>query len=111
MCPKLPMRNKIITQNFYVHKLGFKYMGSDDFPHYLIVEKDHLQIHFFEFKTLNPKENYGQIYIRTDNIEDLYQFFIKNMVEIHPNRPFEIKSWQQKEFSILDTDLNLLTLG
>ena len=56
--PKLPMRNKAITRNYYENKLGFKYIGSDDYDHYLIVEKDKLQIHFFEFKELDPKENY-----------------------------------------------------
>jgi hypothetical protein len=63
------------------------------------------------FKTLNPKENYGQVYIRTINIEQLYQSFIDKRVEIHPNGHLEIKPWEQKEFSILDPDHNLLTFG
>ena len=109
--PKLPMRNKSITKNYYVDQLGFKYIGSDDFEQYLIVEKDMLQIHFFEFKTLDPKENYGQIYIRTDNIDELYQYFLNNKVEIHPNGHIEDKPWQQREFSLLDPDYNLLTFG
>lgn len=61
--PKIPMRDRTLTYNYYVEKLGFKYIGSDDFEQYLIIEKDGLQIHFFEFKNLDPKENYGQIYI------------------------------------------------
>lgn len=52
--PKLPMRSISITKDYYINKLGFKYIGSDEFPYYLIVEKDNLQIHFFEFKDLNP---------------------------------------------------------
>ncbi|MES2558953.1 MAG: VOC family protein [Bacteroidota bacterium] len=109
--PKLPMRDKTVTRNYYVDKLGFQYIGSDDFDHYLIVEKDNLQIHFFEFKTLDPKENYGQIYIRTDNIDELYQTVLKNKVDIHPNGHLENKPWQQREFSLLDPDNNLLTFG
>ena len=109
--PKLPMRNKAVTQNYYVNNLGFKYIGSDDYDHYLIVEKDDLQIHFFEFKALDPKENYGQIYIRTDNVDALYQSMLNNKVAIHPNGHLENKPWQQREFSLLDPDNNLLTFG
>ena len=109
--PKLPMRDKTVTRNYYVNKLGFQYIGSDEFEQYLIVEKDNLQIHFFEFKTLDPKENYGQIYIRTDNIDELYLYMLNNNVEIHPNGHLENKPWQQREFSLLDPDNNLLTFG
>jgi hypothetical protein len=70
-----------------------------------------LQIHFFEFKTLDPKENYGQIYIRTDNIDNLYQTLLDNKVNIHPNGHLENKPWGQREFSLLDPDNNLLTFG
>jgi hypothetical protein len=105
------MRNKAITRNYYVNNLGFKYIGSDDYDHYLIVEKDKLQIHFFEFKALDPKENYGQIYIRTDNVDALYQSMLNDKVAIHPNGHLENKPWQQREFSLLDPDNNLLTFG
>lgn len=109
--PKLPMRNKTVTRNYYVNLLGFTYIGSDDFEHYLIVEKDNLQIHFFEFKTLDPKENYGQVYIRTNKIDELYQTLLHNKVPIHPNGHLAYKPWQQREFSLLDPDHNLLTFG
>lgn len=109
--PKLPMRDKTITRNYYVDQLGFKYIGSDDHEYYLIVEKDNLQIHFFEFKTLDLQENYGQIYIRTDNVDELYKALLNNKVAIHPNGHIENKPWQQREFSLLDPDNNLLTFG
>lgn len=109
--PKLPMRNKNITREFYLNKLGFKEFGNSDFVGYLMVEKDNIQIHFFEFKELDPNENYGQVYIRVENIENLYQSFVESKIEIHPNGKLEIKPWGQKEFSILDPDNNLLTFG
>ena len=71
--PKLPMRNKKVTREFYTKQLGFKEFGSSDFDGYLMMEKDQIQIHFFEFKELDPNENYGQVYIRTDNIDNYYQ--------------------------------------
>ncbi|WP_236032922.1 bleomycin resistance protein [Algoriphagus pacificus] len=105
------MRNKKVTREFYSYRLGFKEFGHADFEGYLMMEKDQIQIHFFEFKELDPNENYGQVYIRTDNIEEFYKSLLEKQIEIHPNGKLEIKPWGQKEFSILDPDKNLLTFG
>ena len=107
--PKLPMRNKIETKNFYINQLGFKEIG--DYDYYLMLKKDNFEIHFFEFKELDIKENYGQIYLRTNNIEEFYEDLLNQNVPIHPNAPLQIKPWGQKEFSLLDPDCNLLTFG
>ena len=64
--PKLPMRDKAITRDFYINKLGFREFGNADYEGYLMVEKDNIEI---------------------------------------------VKPWQQKEFSLLDPDNNLLTFG
>lgn len=109
--PKLPMRDKNATKEYYLQKLGFNQVGTADYDGYLMVEKDAIQIHFFEFKDLDPKENYGQVYIRTNDIENLYQSLLDNKTRIHPNGALEIKPWGQKEFSLLDPDKNLLTFG
>jgi hypothetical protein len=109
--PKLPMRNKVSTRDYFINKLGFHEFGSADYDGYLMVEKDKIQIHFFEFKGLNPNTNYGQVYIRTNNIESLYKSFIEREISIHPNGNLETKPWGQKEFSLLDPDKNLLTFG
>lgn len=107
--PKLPLRNKSITKNYYINQLGFKEIG--DYEGYLILQKDNIEIHFFEYKELEPSTNYGQVYIRTNNIEDLYKSFIDNKIEIHPNGKMKTKPWGQKEFALLDPDNNLLTFG
>ena len=109
--PKLPMRNKAITRNFYLNQMGFQEFGQADFAGYLMVEKDGIQIHFFEFKDLNPAENYGQVYIRTDAIDSFYQTLLDSKTRIHPNGQLETKPWGQQEFSVLDPDNNLLTFG
>ena len=109
--PKLPMRNKAVTKDFYINKLGFQNAGSADYEGYLMVQKDDIEIHFFEFKEIDPKENYSGVYIRTDNIDSLYQSLLDNNVSIHPNGPLETKPWGQREFSLLDPDNNLLTFG
>lgn len=109
--PKLPMRDKTITLDFYINQLGFQTFGSADFEGYLMIKKDEIQIHFFEFKALDPKDNYGQVYIRTDDIDTFYHFLLARKVPIHPNGALEVKPWGQKEFSLLDPDNNLLTFG
>ena len=107
--PKLPMRDKAKTKDFYLNHLNFKEIN--DYGDYLIIEKDAIEIHFFEFKDLDPKENYGQIYIRTDDIDGFYSLLIKKKVDIHPNGHLQVKPWGQKEFALLDPDNNLLTFG
>ncbi len=109
--PKLPMRDKRITRAFYSNQLGFKVLGTVDYDGYLMMEKDQIQIHFFEFKALKPRKNYGQVYIRTNDIDAFYQFLLDKQTKIHPNGPLEVKPWGQKEFSVLDPDNNLLTFG
>lgn len=109
--PKLPMRSKEKTRNFYINKLEFKEFGNADYNGYLMLKRDNIELHFFEFTALVPEENYGQIYIRTEKIDKYYQFLLDNKVWIHPNGQLETKPWGQKEFSILDPDHNLLTFG
>jgi hypothetical protein len=109
--PKLPMRDKVITREYYINKLGFQEYGSEDYEGYLMVQKNAIQLHFFEFKALEPAENYGQVYIRTDDIKTLYQWLLDNKVPIHPNGHLQLKPWGQLEFSLLDPDTNLLTFG
>jgi hypothetical protein len=109
--PKLPMRNMLITTDYYINQLGFEKLGKEDYDGYLMIKKDQIEIHFFEFKKINPKENYGQVYIRVDNIDDFYQSLLKNKVSIHPSGPLEMKPWGIKEFALLDPDHNLLTFG
>lgn len=109
--PKLPMRSKEKTKTFYVDGLGFKPLGKHDYPGYLMLERDLIEIHFFEFATLNSKENYGQVYIRVKDIDAFYNDLLQKYINIHPNGNLEIKPWGQKEFSLLDPDSNLLTFG
>lgn len=107
--PKLPMRSKSATRHFYINQLGFQEIG--DYEGYLMIKKDKIEIHFFEFKELDPKENYGQVYIRTDSIDSLYQSLLDNKTSIHPNGQLGVRPWGQKEFALLDPDNNLLTFG
>lgn len=106
---KLPMRKKDRTLKYYVDSLHFDLRR--DYGDYLILKKDEIEIHFFLFENLNPNKNYGQIYVRTNDIEQLYRNLLERNVEIHPNAPLETKPWGQKEFALVDPDHNLITFG
>lgn len=107
--PKLPMRDLNQTKDYYLNALKFEELGNNG--DYLIVGKDNIEIHFFQFKELDPKENYGQVYIRTNDVDELYKKLLENKISIHPNGHIENKPWGQREFSLLDPDNNLLTFG
>jgi catechol 2,3-dioxygenase-like lactoylglutathione lyase family enzyme len=107
--PKLPMRNAAVTKKYYTDQLGF--VLSADYGNYLIFDKDEVEIHFFEFEDLDPLENYGQVYLRTNDIDGLYRSFLDRGVAIHPNAPLQTKPWGQREFALLDPDHNLLTFA
>ena len=109
--PKLPMRDKQRTREFYTTKLGFKQLGEVDYEGYLMVVKDNIEIHFFEFKELDPAVNYGQVYIRTDDIDDLHKMASEKKLPMPKLGGLQTKPWGQKEFSLLDPDSNLLTFG
>lgn len=107
--PKLPMRDLSQTKDYYLNALKFEELGN--YGDYLIVGKDNIEIHFFQFKELDPKENYAQVYIRTNYVDELYKKLLENKISIHPNGHLENKPWGQREFSLLDPDNNLLTFG
>lgn len=109
--PKLPMRNKAATKAYYINQLGFTDIGTTDYNGYLLLQKEGVEIHFFEFTELDPAENYGQVYVRTTNLEELYNELLNKQVGIHPAGHLHTKPWGQKEFSLLDPDNNLLTFG
>ena len=43
--PKIPMRDKAATKEFYINKLGFHQFGND-YDGYLMVQKENIQIQF-----------------------------------------------------------------
>ena len=107
--PKLPMRDPAATRAYYVDQLGF--MVEGEYENYLIVERDGVELHFFLYGDLDPRENYGQVYIRVNGINALHDAWSAQGVRIHPNGALSDKPWGQREFALLDPDHNLLTFG
>lgn len=109
LIPKLPMRHAAATRAYYVDRLGFTVTGA--YSHYLLLERDGLELHFFLSAELDPLTNDGQVYIRTKAIDALYHSLVERGVAIHPNGALSTKPWGQREFALLDPDHNLLTFG
>lgn len=108
--PKLPFIVKQSTIDFYVNQLGFKLIA--DYGDYIIVNMANVELHFFSFKELVPKESNFMIYFRIDiEIEKYYKEIQDLGVKIHPNGALENKPWHQNEFSIIDPNGTLLTFG
>lgn len=105
------MTDKAKTLEFYVDQLGFTELGRPGYDEYLMVEKDGIEIHFFLFKELIAGENYGQVYIRSNDIEADYEAMKATPAGIHPNGALQTRPWGQREFHMLDPDHNLLTFG
>lgn len=45
--PKLPMRNKAVTAEYYIGNLGFQPIGDSDFEGYLMLKKRSDRVTFF----------------------------------------------------------------
>ena len=107
--PKLPFINKEETLLYFTEKLGFSMVS--DYGDYCILKINSEEIHFFEYKNLDPKKSDFMIYLRIEKIDEFYKNLQTKNVEIHPNGKLETKPWNQKEFSLLDPNGTLLTFG
>lgn len=102
--PKLASLDIERSLAFY-ERLGFKRSGS--YPNYGIVERDSIHLHFWLCSDARiPKETGCRIEV--EGIDELFKEFSAHNV-IHPHGHLEDKPWGVREFSILDTDGNLLT--
>ena len=48
--PKLPMRDKSATKQYYIDGLGFRTIGAMDYDGYLMLEKEGIELHFLNSK-------------------------------------------------------------
>ena len=107
--PKLPSKDLLATKSFYIDILNFHQVGSD-YPDYLMLHRDGIELHFFLDSELEVDRNDGMCYIRISNIEELYNTLTKYSDTICLGK-LEAKPWGQKEFSMVDNNQNQLTFG
>ncbi|MEO6489732.1 MAG: hypothetical protein ABIO04_07330 [Ferruginibacter sp.] len=103
IAPILPALNISDTNLFYRNKLKF---GTHNYGNYLLVFKDQLEIHFYEWADpLNFLPS--SCYIFDDNIPDLYARF-SSMDIIYPKGILRTNSWGKQEFQVVDNNGNTL---
>jgi hypothetical protein len=91
---------------FYA-QLGFVKVAS--LPTYGVVERDGVQIHFWQCANPEIARATG-CRISVEDVTELYALY-SSLNVIHPNGALETKPWGWREFSVLDTDGNLLTFA
>ena len=91
----------------FFERLGFKRLHAS--PEYGVVRRDNVSIHFWLCSDARtPKETGCRISV--EGIDELFETFSRLGV-IHSNGRLASKPWGSREFSILDTDGNLVTFS
>ena len=112
--PILTGRHLADTVAFYV-RLGFEHVASfGNPPHYAIVHRGTVAIHFVADASLDPARNGCQCYLMLDNPDATHAAFAAAGLPPHgiPRlEPVEDKPWGMREFALIDADGNLLRAG
>ena len=91
----------------FFERLGFQRLHAS--REYGVVRKDNVSVHFWLCSDPRiPKETGCRITV--EGVDDLFESYSRLGV-IHPSGRLESKPWGTREFSILDTDGNLVTFN
>jgi hypothetical protein len=91
----------------FFERLGFKRLHAS--REYGVARRDSVSIHFWLCSDARTPQETG-CRISVEGIDELFSTFSKLGI-IHPNGQLEPKPWGSREFSILDTDGNLVTFN
>jgi catechol 2,3-dioxygenase-like lactoylglutathione lyase family enzyme len=115
VAPILPARSLAETRAFY-ERLGFTTVGW--WPHasggYAILVRGGLELHFFTFADLSPRDSYAQCYWRVPDVDALHADFARLDLpaEGMPRlTPVEEKPWGVREFALVDPNGTLVRIG
>jgi len=112
--PILPCRNLGETLHFY-QRLGFTIVGRDNAPDpYGIVRRDGIELHFFEYRDLEPASSIAGCFIRVKDADALFAEYLKLGLAaqgIPRLGPLADMPWGMREFHLVDADGNLLRIG
>lgn len=113
VCPIFPSQNFTITAEFY-SALGFINVAQYDAEGYLILERDHVELHFFKAQSVDPSKSDHGAFVRVTDANELslhYQTLSLPSDGIPRVTIAEDKPWGICEFAIVDPDGNLLRVG
>jgi catechol 2,3-dioxygenase-like lactoylglutathione lyase family enzyme len=86
---------------------GLGFSVSHRYSDYLIIQRDGIEVHFWNCNDRRIAESTG-CYIRVSDADALYEEFVTNSVKCSP--PVD-RSWGPREFHIVDPNGNLLRIG
>ena len=111
-CPILPSRDFAATWAFY-ESWGFAQWYDDG--HYMLINRDKVELHFFHHATHRPENSDHGAYIRptdVDAVSDLLAALNLPQDAGFPRfQPAEDKPWGMREATLWDPDGNLLRIG
>lgn len=91
----------------FFERLGFKRVYAT--PEYGVITRDAVSLHFWLCSDARiPRETGCRIAV--EGIDEFFDTCTKLGI-VHPNGRLELKPWSMREFSILDTDGNLVTFN
>jgi catechol 2,3-dioxygenase-like lactoylglutathione lyase family enzyme len=93
------------TLDFYTRHLGFTAMAQH--PHYLIVQRDGAEIHFWLCADKHIAEN-TSCYVRVADTDALFAEFNATGLKLAPPA---VHAWGMKELYVIDPHGNLLKFG
>jgi len=109
LIPKLPAKDLDATRDFYVNILGFKLLSQ--YPEYIILVRDGVEVHFYPNVHVIPEQSDYMVYVRVNNIDELYRELTGKGARKADYGILENKPWGQREFSVTDINGNCLTFG
>jgi len=104
--PKLASLDVERSLTFF-ERLGFKTLHAS--REYGVTRRDSVSVHFWLCSDPRIPQETG-CRISVEGIDDLFETY-SSLGVIHPNGHLETKPWGGREFSILDTDGNLVTFN
>lgn len=114
VAPILPARDFEQTARFY-EALGFLVVSQYHAPDaYLIMRRGDVELHFFPHAELDPATSICGCYIRTDEVDALYQAFARAVLPatgIPRLMPPAERPWGMREFAVIDPNGSLLRIG
>src|SRR5262249_36755012 len=113
--PVIHVADAAAAEAFYCGQLGFTRVAawrSDEKlanPAYLTIERDGVQLHVTSFTDGTVGSWTSNVYIFSDNVDDLFAEFRRRGVEA-VSSPVD-QSWGTREFGVRDADRNVISFG
>lgn len=109
------LRSRCVADTLvFFRRLGFEGDRDGFNPSYLIIRRGAVELHFVTHTDLRPGESGASCYIRTSDVESIYEAFSSAHLPrkgVPRMQALEDKPWGMREFAIVDPDGNVIRIG